>query len=132
MEEKVKMGVYFTHKGDFNKTEKWLNSLLNRDYLNVIASYGQLGVNALRAATPRDSGLAASSWRYEIRFEKGSTSLVFVNDDIEGGCSVVILLDKGHATKSGSWVPGLHFIDIALEPIISGLEEAVWREVTSV
>lgn len=122
--------VYFTQKGDFNKVQKWLNSLLNKDYLNVLSQYGQKGVNALRAATPVDSGLAASSWNYQISFERGYTTLAWTNDDIEGGCSVVILIDRGHATKSGSWVPGLHFIDTALDPIIKELEDAVWREVT--
>ena len=122
--------VYFTQKGDFNKVQKWLNSLLNKDYLNVLSQYGQKGVNALRAATPVNSGLAASSWNYQISLEKGYTTLTWTNDDIEGGCSVVILIDRGHATKSGSWVPGLHFIDTALDPIIKELEDAVWREVT--
>lgn len=122
--------VYFTQKGDFNKVQKWLNSLLNKDYLNVLSQYGQKGVNALRAATPVDSGLAASSWNYQISLERGYTTLAWTNDDIEGGCSVVILIDRGHATKSGSWVPGLHFIDTALDPIIKELEDAVWREVT--
>lgn len=122
--------IYFTQKGDFNKVQKWLNSLLNKDYLNVLSTYGQKGVNALRAATPVDSGLAASSWNYQISLERGYTTLAWTNDDIEGGCSVVILIDRGHATKSGSWVPGLHFIDTALDPIIKELEDAVWREVT--
>ena len=122
--------IYFTQKGDFNKVQKWLNSLLNKDYLNVLSIYGQKGVNALRAATPVNSGLAASSWNYQISLEKGHTTLTWTNDDIEGGCSVVILLDRGHATKSGTWVPGLHFIDTALDPIIKELEDAVWREVT--
>lgn len=122
--------VYFTQKGDFNKVQKWLNSLMNKDYLNVLSQYGMMGVNALRAATPVDSGLAASSWNYEISLERGVTTLTWTNDDIEGGCTVVILVDRGHATKSGSWVPGLHFIDQALDPIIEQLENAVWREVT--
>lgn len=124
------MGVYITQKGDFNKVEKWLNSLMNRDYLNVINEYGRRGVEALKAATPVDSGLAASSWSYQMEMGHGYTTLAWTNDDIEGGCSVVILIDRGHATKSGSWVPGLHFIDQALDPIIKELEDAVWREVT--
>ena len=122
-------GVYFTQKGDFNKAQKWLNSLLNKDYLNVLSQYGQRGVEALRAATPIDSGLAANSWNYQISLELGATSIAWTNSDIEGGCSVVLLIDRGHATKSGSWVPGLHFIDEALDPIIKEMENAVWREV---
>lgn len=126
------MGVYFTHKGNFNRVEKWLNSLLNLDYLNMLSTYGQRGVEALRAATPIETGLAASSWRYEIGHDGKSTTLAWINDDIEGGYSVILLIDRGHATKSGSWVPGKHFVEEALDPIINELSEAVWGEVTNV
>lgn len=126
------MGVYFTHKGNFNRVEKWLNSLLNLDYLNMLSTYGQRGVEALRAATPIETGLAASSWRYEIGHNGQCTTLTWINDDIEGGYSVVILVDRGHATKDGGWVPGQHFIEAALDPIIQELSDAVWKEVTTV
>ena len=56
-------GISITQTGDFNKVQKGLNSLLDRDYLNVISHYGQMGVQALRAATPVDTGLAASGGR---------------------------------------------------------------------
>lgn len=126
------MGIYFTHKGNFNKVEKWFNSLLNMDYLNMLSQYGEKGVVALRAATPIDTGLAASSWRYEIGHNGESTTLTWINDDIEGGYSVVILVDRGHATKSGGWVPGKHFVDTTLDPIIKELSDAVWKEATKV
>lgn len=125
------MGVSFTHKGDFNKVEKWLNSLLHLDYLNMLDMYGRMGVDALRAATPIDTGLASSSWNYEIKHDGSNTSLIWTNDDIEGGCSVVILVDRGHCTKSGGWVPGRHFIDEALDPVIKQLSDAVWKEATN-
>lgn len=122
--------VYFEHKGNFNKLEKWLNKLKNQEYLNMLSKYGEMGVNALRAATPVDTGLAASSWSYSIeQTEKGTTSLIWSNSDIEGGCKVVILVDRGHATKSGGWVPGRHFIDAALDPVIEQIVEALSREV---
>lgn len=119
-------GIYFTNKGDFKNTEKYFKSLLERDYLKILDTYGQRGVEALRAATPVDTGLAASSWSYEITTEKGVVSLIWTNNDIEGGINVVILVDRGHVSKSGSWVPGQHFINEAISPIIAELA----REVT--
>ena len=120
------MGVHFTQKGDFNNTERYFKSLLNRDYLSILNNYGQLGVEALRAATPVDTGLAASSWKYEIATENGQTKLIWANSDIEGGINVIYLIDRGHATKSGTWVTGQHFVDDAIAPIIAQLA----REVT--
>jgi hypothetical protein len=118
-------GVYFTHKGDFSKTEEYFKSLMRKDYLKILETYGQRGVDALMAATPVDSGLAASSWGYSIEQENGQTKLIWTNSDVEGGYNIVILIDRGHATKSGSWVPGLHFIDEAISPIIAELVREV-------
>lgn len=119
------MGVYFTQQGNFNNTERYFKSLLNKDYLKILNYYGQKGVDALRAATPIDTGLAAESWGYKIEDNGQETRLVWTNNDIEGGCNVVILIDRGHATKSGSWVPGLHFIDETIGPIIAEIAREV-------
>lgn len=118
-------GIYFTQKGDFKNTEKYFKDLLDKKYLDILNRYGQLGVDALRRATPVDTGLAASSWGYTIEQEGGTTRLVWTNDDIEGGCNVAILIDRGHATKSGSWVSGIHFIDEAIAPIIAEIVREV-------
>lgn len=118
--------ISFNHKGDFRNTEKFFKSLMQKDYLAILDKYGQLGVEALSAATPVDTGLAASSWGYSIEHEQGSVRLIWTNDDLEGGINVVVLVDRGHATKSGGWVPGQHFIDEAISPIIAQIA----REVT--
>ena len=119
------MGVFFTHKGDFSRVDKYLQSLLQKDYAEILDKYGQRGVDALRAATPQDSGLAASSWGYNIEHEPGQVRLIWTNNDIEGGINVVVLVDRGHASRSGSWVPGQHFIDDAISPIIAELAREV-------
>ena len=120
--------VTFSHTGDFKKTERFLNFLLKKDYLNVLDKYGQMGVEALSAATPVNTGLAASSWDYRIEnTSDGITKLTWINTDIEGGVNIAVLIDKGHATKSGSWVEGKHYITDAIDPIITELK----REVTT-
>lgn len=120
--------VTFSHTGDFKKTERFLNFLLKKDYLNVLDKYGQMGVEALRAATPVNTGLVASSWDYRIEnTSDGITKLIWINTDIEGGVNIAVLIDKGHATKSGSWVEGKHYIADAIDPIITELK----REVTT-
>jgi hypothetical protein len=120
------MGVSFTQKGDFRKVDLYFKSLKDIEYLPILQKYGQIGVEALSAATPVDTGLAASSWGYRIEHDKGQVRLIWTNDDIEGGMNVVILIDRGHATKDGGWVPGYHFIDETISPIIAQIA----REVT--
>ena len=119
------MGVYFKSKGDFGNTERYLQSLLRRDYMSILEKYGELGVEALRAATPVDTGLAASSWSYEIRREDNCVKLIWSNSDIEGNLNIAVIVDRGHCTKSGTWVPGRHFIDDAISPIIAQIAKEV-------
>lgn len=126
------MGVSFRTKGDFSQTEKLLKKSLGRDYISILDRYGRQGVEALRAASPVDTGLMASSWRYEITQTGSSISLTFHNDDIENGCNVAILVQYGHGTPNGYFVEGQDFINPALRPIFDDLADKAWREVTRV
>lgn len=125
------MGVYFTHKGNFNKVEKYFNKLLNRDYLNVIDQYAQQGLAALRSATPKDSGMTADCWSYEIRSEIGATSLVFTNSNVNKGVNIAVILQYGHGTRNGGYVQGIDYINPALEPVFQQIADACFKEVTS-
>lgn len=125
------MGVYFTQKGNFNKTERFFNKLLNREYLNVIDTYAQQGIAALRSATPKDSGKTADSWTYEIRQGIGHTSLVFLNTNENKGQNIAILLQYGHGTRNGGYVEGIDYINPALEPIFQKIADECFKEVTS-
>lgn len=117
-------------KGGFEKTNSFLERCLNVVKLGSLDKYGRRGVEALRAATPRDTGLAASSWTYEINRTDDTVTLEWHNTDIENGYNVIIGLQYGHATKSGSWVEGIDFINPALKPIFDEIRRDIQREVT--
>lgn len=123
--------IKFKHKGDFSKTEKFFNSVLNRDYLNVLSGYGKEGVQILAEATPKRTGLTAASWTYEItQTASGEISISFLNTNIQNGENIAIILDVGHGTKRGGWVKGRHYIDPAIQPVFDRMAEAAWKEVT--
>ena len=124
-------GITFRHKGDFSKTEKFLNSLLKLDYLNVLERYGQAGVAALAAATPKDSGLTAASWDYEITHNGKETTIAFTNSNISNGVNIAIILQYGHGTKGGGYVAGRDYINPAIQPIFDKMANEAWREVTN-
>lgn len=121
--------VMVVHKGNFNKTEKFLKSLLDKKFIKNLDRYGQEGVQALANATPKDTGLAASSWDYEIVNNEGSVELWWTNDNVEGGVHVVILIQYGHGTRNGGYVQGIDFINPALKPIFNKIADKVWKEV---
>jgi len=123
-------GITFRHKGDFSKTEKFFNSL-KLDYLNVLERYGQAGVAALASATPKDSGLTAASWDYEITHNGKETTIAFTNSNISNGVNIAIILQYGHGTKGGGYVAGRDYINPAIQPIFDKMANEAWREVTN-
>lgn len=124
-------GITFRHKGDFSKTEKFFNSLLKLDYLNVLERYGQAGVAALASATPKDSGLTAASWDYEITHNGKETTIAFTNSNINNGVNIAIILQYGHGTRNGGYVAGRDYINPAIQPIFDKIANEAWREVTN-
>ena len=122
--------VKLVHRGNFNKTEKFLSSAKKMDYTKILHAYGNQGVSALAAATPADTGLTASSWSYRIGQTRSSFSISFMNSNVVNGVPIAIILQYGHGTRNGGYVQGRDYINPALQPIFDGLAEAAWREIT--
>lgn len=118
-----------TQKGNFKQTDRFLSRLIGLHYDKKLQHYGELGVQELKAATPKDSGLTAESWNYEIVKEKGRTALYFRNENMTEGVPVAILLQYGHATRNGGFVEGIDYINPALRPIFERMAREVWKEV---
>lgn len=125
------MAVYFTQKGSFKRTEKFMNFLLNRNYLNILDRYGRMGVSALQSATPKDTGYTADSWNYEIVNEKDTVRLIFTNNNVNEGQNIAILLQYGHGTRNGGYVQGRDYINPVLQPLFDDMADACFREVTA-
>ena len=105
----------------FKKTFKFFNRLKRHDVKPVLEKYGAMGVSALAAATPRDSGEAATSWSYKIKGKPERYKLIWTNTALAGDAPLVLLIQYGHATKSGSWYSGHDFINPAIKPIYDKL-----------
>lgn len=123
------MKVGWTVKGDFKNTEEFLKNTLKSNYISILHEYGQYGVQALAAASPVVTGRLASSWRYDVEETSSYVSLVFHNDDIEGGKNIALVVQYGHGTKSGYYVQGRDYINPAIQPILDDLAERCWKEV---
>jgi hypothetical protein len=121
----------FRHRGSFDKLESFLRSMQKIDILKAIELYAQDGVFALSAATPQDSGLAASSWGYEIDHRGTSGTITWTNSNVESGFPVVIMLQYGYATGTGGYVQGNDYINPAIRPIFDRIADGVWKVVTS-
>ena len=116
-------------KGDFKKTTGFLNKLKKLDLEHVLKKYAEEGVEALSSATPVRTGKTAASWSYEIVKEKDQISIYWRNSNLVNQVPIVLLLDMGHATQSGSFISGRHFISPAIQPVFDQIAEAAWKEV---
>lgn len=123
--------VHFAHKGNFSKTEKFLNALKGKRYLNRLDELAEMGVQALSSATPVDSGKTASSWYYTIKEEAGQTTIEWLNRNVNQHVNIAVILQYGHGTGTGGYVQGRDYINPAMRPIFDTIADQAWKEVTS-
>ena len=123
--------ITFTSKGSFRNTERFLSRMSKGDIFAALGRYGQSGVDALANATPRDSGLTAELWTYEVRKKSGLYQILWKNSHVEDGRPIAILLQYGHATGTGGYVQGRDYINPAIRPIFDQIANDVWKVVTS-
>lgn len=122
--------ITFRHRGNFKKTEKFLNGAKRLNLKKVMERYAIEGVRALASATPVDSGLTADSWGYKIEISKGSSSIYWTNSNSNKGTQIAVILQYGHGTGTGGYVQGRDYINPAIRPIFDKLAESAWMEVT--
>lgn len=125
------MEITIEHKGNFAKTDSFLKNAFKQNYKSILSKYAQKGVEALRANTPIDTGLTASSWYYEIVDDGTNVSIYWKNSNIVKGINIAIILQYGHGTGTGGYVEGTDYINPALRPVFDEISESVWKEVTS-
>lgn len=121
--------ITIKQKGDFSKTTSFLKNASKIDHTRILTRYGIMGVNALSAATPKDTGKTSSSWSYEITTKNGKTNLIWSNSNMAGDVPVVILLQYGHALNDGRFISGYDFINPALQDLFSNMANDAWKEV---
>ena len=122
--------ISFRQQGDFSKLTRYLEKAKNAVKIGDLDKYGREGVAALSSATPIDTGLTASSWKYEIEHRNGSVTISFLNTNIQNGVPIAIILQYGHGTKNGGWVQGRDYINPAIQPIFDKIADNAWKEVT--
>lgn len=123
--------IKFGHKGNYAKLTSFFERAKSGLHISTLDKYGRAGVNALSSVTPRDTGLTAESWSYEIdEIKKGIVKISFHNSNIQNGTNIAIILQYGHVTSNGGWVEGRDYINPAIQPVFDELANSAWKEVT--
>lgn len=121
--------IKFKQKGDFHKLNTYFERLKGMISMSKLDEYGKRGVEALKQATPVDTGATADGWYYTINRRRNGLELEFSNSNVQNGCNIAVILQYGHATRNGTWVEGTDYINPALRPIFDEIANELWKEV---
>lgn len=91
-----------------------------------------MGVAALSANTPTDTGETATSWQYRIIQDGRRIRIEWYNTHVDSnGTSIAILIQYGHGTRNGGFVQGRDFINPAMRPVFDQIANDVWKKVST-
>ena len=121
--------ITIKHKGSFRHIEKYLKNAPKKDYFQILNEFGRRGVDALKAATPRESGKTAESWRYRIEKTGTGYAIYWENTNTNRGVNIAVLIQYGHGTGTGGYVQGIDYINPALKEPFKQLADQLWEEV---
>lgn len=122
--------ITFTHRGNFNKIEKFFDRSRSIDFIRILENYGRQGVDALSNATPVDTALTSNSWSFKTQVTKRGFSITWTNSNVVDGTIIAVILQYGHGTRNGGYVQGEDYINPALRPIFKNISENLWKEIT--
>lgn len=117
--------------GGLGKEDTFFKKVKKHYYLRVMEKYAEIGLDALKEATPVNTGKTRDSWKYEIEEkESGIVTISYTNSSTtDTGSSVVLLLILGHGTKDGAYVEGNDFVYPTIKPIFNEMASKIWKEV---
>jgi hypothetical protein len=121
----------FSGSGDFRKTESFLRNLVRGSFYRQLSAQAEKGVEALRSATPVDSGATAAAWSSRVTISRGQAKIEWTNSNIHEGVPIAVIIQYGHGTGTGGYVVGRDYINPAMRPVFDQITSEVWRAVTS-
>ena len=116
--------------GHFQRLEQRLQNMKRKKIERMLQTYGPIGVQALASATPERSGKTASSWSYSITSSNGSTKISWTNSNVNEGVPIAIIIQYGHGTGTGGYVPPVDYINPAMRPVFDDVEQRIREEVS--
>jgi hypothetical protein len=124
--------ITIKHHGNFKRTEGMFKRMTKFEIRSILNKYGKKGVDALAAATPKDTGRTADSWEYEVSKTGTGYSISWNNRNVNNGVNIALILQLGHGTGTGGYVQGVDYINPALASIFEQMADEAWQEVSKV
>ena len=121
--------IVIKKQGDYRKANSYLEKLLEIVHLGILDKYGNKGVEALRASTPKETGKTADSWYYEISHSATSASITWLNSNTNQGYNIAILIQYGHGTGTGAYVQATDYVNPAMKDVFEQIANEVCEEI---
>lgn len=115
------MELEFSYKGNWGKSATFLNTAKRLKALAICNNVGKEGLAALEKATPKRTGKTAANWYYDVEETKDGYKVTWCNANVKEGSNIALLLQRGHATRSGAYVEGVDYINPALRPVFENI-----------
>lgn len=123
------MRVRFSTRGNFNNTTSWLRRTKDKVPTSSLNKIANSGVRALSEATPVDTGATAAGWDSEVTTTSSGAEVTWFNNaHPQESVNVAIIIDTGHGTGTGGYVPPRPYITGAIDPILNKAGDQIAKE----
>lgn len=123
------MNISFESKGDFDVIMGWLKDVSNRSPARALNQIGADGAKSLSAHTPKSTSETASGWKSRVDSSGDVSELIWYNiAHPEARVSIARLIDTGHGTGTGGYVPPKPYIRQAMNPVWAGIDNKLIKE----
>jgi len=127
------MRISFEYRSS-HKTENFIRKMQSDWARAILERYGKRGVELLKNATPKDTGVTADSWYYRITKREDGYTISWHNSNKsgegKGSIPIVVLIVYGHTTRNGGYVAPNDFISPVTKELFDQLANDLWLEVT--
>lgn len=123
------MKISFESKGGFEKITDWLKQASSYDPSIALNSIAKEGTRSLASKTPKSTGETAAGWTEKITTTGNITEIAWMNTaHPDAGVNIAKLIELGHGTGTGGYVPPQPYIKEAMNPVWDSIDSKVVKE----
>jgi hypothetical protein len=120
------MKISFDSKGDFHNIQSWLDNATKHNLSKSLKPISDEGTASLKNNTPKDTGETSLGWVSEVVTNGDVTEIVWKNNaHPESDVNVAKLIELGHGTGTGGYVPPNPYIKNAMKPVWNDVDRVV-------
>lgn len=108
------MRLNISTSGGFENITKKLQKAIDGSPKRALSTIGKQGVGDLASATPRDTGATAESWDFKVHGWINPELVIFNTNRTNTGLNLAVLIQVGHGTGTGGYVPPINYIRPAM------------------